>query len=194
LGPARGPLHSPTRKLAESGGDRTQLVLAAMPRKSADTGSERVETRNAGLESQDRPPADQDQLAVRAPQGPKAVPPPEAWWRRPNASGTDHTGSDAASREELRLKRHTASGKLPGLHAAQSVAQPPNPAPAPPSIVESDPFQAVGNPGQCDCEDPGESDRRPVRSRAWKVPGLRWRAFGAELCRPALPPRPAAIL
>ncbi len=50
LGPAHDTLHPQTRKLAESGGDRTQPVLAAMPRQAAHTGPGHVAAGDAGLD------------------------------------------------------------------------------------------------------------------------------------------------
>jgi hypothetical protein len=73
LEPAHGSLHPETRELAESGGDRTQPVLPAMPWQAADTGSGHAAAGNAGVEPQDRPPADQDPLAVHAQEGPEGV-------------------------------------------------------------------------------------------------------------------------
>ena len=74
LGPAHRTLHAETRKLARSGGDRTQHVLAAMSGQAEDSGSGNAEAGNQGLEPEGQPETDQDQLAVHAKEGQEGVP------------------------------------------------------------------------------------------------------------------------
>lgn len=73
-GPAHATLHPQTPKLAESGGDRAQPVLAAMPRPATEAGVGHVAAGHAGLEPHDRPSTDRDRLAVHAQEGPEGVP------------------------------------------------------------------------------------------------------------------------
>jgi hypothetical protein len=69
LGSAQRALHAETRKLARSGGDRTQHVLAAMSRRAKDSGSDNAEAGNQGLEPEGQSETDQDQLAVHEKEG-----------------------------------------------------------------------------------------------------------------------------
>jgi hypothetical protein len=73
LGPAHCALHSKTRKLAQSSGNRTQSVRAAMSGQTADSRSAEVAARNQGLEPSGQPEADEDQLAVHAQESPKGI-------------------------------------------------------------------------------------------------------------------------
>ena len=94
LGPAHRALHPETRKLAQSSGNRTQPVRAAMSGQPPDSGSEEVEAGNQGLEPSGQPEANEDQLAVHAEEGPKGVqvqsaPPPTLTATAPEYSPTE---------------------------------------------------------------------------------------------------------
>src|ERR1035438_4965335 len=73
LGWAQRALHAETRKLARSGGDRTEHVLAAMPGHAEDSGSGDAEAGNQGLEPEGQSETDQDQLAVHEKEGQEGV-------------------------------------------------------------------------------------------------------------------------
>jgi hypothetical protein len=73
LGSAQRALHAETRKLARSGGDRTQHVLAAMSGRAEDSGSDNAEAGNQGLEPEGQSETDQDQLAVHEKEGQEGV-------------------------------------------------------------------------------------------------------------------------
>src|ERR1035437_7912416 len=73
LGSVQRALHDETRKLARSGGDRTQHVLAAMSGRAKDSGSDNAEAGNQGLEPEGQSETDQDQLAVHEKEGQEGV-------------------------------------------------------------------------------------------------------------------------
>ena len=73
MGPSHRALHPKTRQLAQSSGNRTQSVRAAMSGQTADSRSEKVVAPNQGLEPSGQPEADEDPLAVHAQESPRDI-------------------------------------------------------------------------------------------------------------------------